>query len=141
MVFLNEKINKYLQDLYHYTDEEVSAMKYMYMDTINRLILDECLLYAEKNNLKEYDEIVKKMRDIGPLIAKQTELLKLVFALPGKYPELEKHLYNEIGKVDSELMGELTAGMSEKDAIGLLELMKEDVDKMERFTDKYLSRE
>ena len=81
------------------------------------------------------------MRNNGPLIAKQTELLKLVFALPGKYPELEKHLYNEIGKVDSELMGELTAGMSEKDAIGLLELMKEDVDKMERFTDKYLSGE
>ncbi len=118
MIFYNDKINLYLQDLFKYTDEQMQAMRFAYIDAINKMILDECISYAENNNIEEFSEIKKMLKEKTPIISKQTQLLQNIMQLPGKYPELYKKIAQEIERIDSELLGEITKDMKEEDAIG-----------------------
>lgn len=138
MIFYNDKINLYLQDLFKYTDEQMQAMRFAYIDAINKMILDECISYAENNNIEEFSEIKKMLKVKTPIISKQTQLLQNIMQLPGKYPELYKKIAQEIERIDSELLGEITKDMKEEDAIGLLRLIKEELDQVDKFSSKYL---
>jgi queuine/archaeosine tRNA-ribosyltransferase len=102
------------------------------------MILDECISYAEDNKIPEFPEISKMIKDKAPIISKQTKLLQLIMQLPGKYPDLYKKIAEQIEKIDSELLGEITRDMKEEEAIGLLELIKEELDQVDKFSSKYL---
>jgi|GEM_PF-2786883 len=138
MIFYNDKINLYLQDLFKYTDEQMQAMRFAYVDTINKMILDECISYAQNNNIAEFPEIKKMIKEKAPVISKQTHLLQTIMQLPGKYPDLYKIIATEIERIDSELLGEITKDMQEEEAIGLLRLIKEELDQVDKFSAKYL---
>lgn len=140
MIFYNENVNKYLQDLYRYTDEQVAAMRFSYMDTIMKMMLDECLTYAEKNKVEEFPQIMAKLKEKTAALTKQSELLEIVFKLPGKYPELKNRIASEIERIDGELLGEITRDMNEAEASGLLELMKQELDQIDKFSEKYLKK-
>jgi len=140
MIFYNDNVNKYLQDLYRYTDEQVAAMRFAYMDTIMKMMLDECLTYAEKNKVEEFPKIMTKLKEKTAALTKQSELLEMVFKLPGKYPDLKTKIASEIERIDSELFAEITQDMNETEASGLLELMKQELDQIDKFSAKYLNK-
>lgn len=140
MIFYNENVNKYLQDLYRYTDEQVAAMRFAYMDSIMKMMLDECLSYAEKHKVAEFPKIMEKLKERTAVLTKQSELLEMVFKLPGKYPDLEKRIAFEMERIDSELLAEITKDMNEKEASGLLELIKQELDQIDKFSAKYLNK-
>ena len=141
MFFQNQELVALFQSFFHWTTAEVEAMKYQYLDFIYWLILDESLLYIEKNKLPEYAELEKILENSHRSPADQTAQLKFVYSLPGKYPELQTIITERIDKSNQELMRDYWAAFDEETTVKALQIMNADMDKMQKFTDTFLSKE
>jgi hypothetical protein len=140
MFFQNDELVQLFREYFHWTSAELESMKYQYLDFIYRLILDESLLYIEKNNLPEYSELQTILQNSKQNVSDQTARLKFVYSLPGKYPELGEKIRVEIDKANQELMKDYWAALDEETTIKALQIMNKDMDKMQQVADKYLDK-
>lgn len=140
MFFQNPELVEIFQKYFHWTTAEVEAMKYQYLDFIFRLILDESMLYIEKNNLPEYTQLQEILKNSKQTVTDQTSQLKFVYSLPGKYPELSIKVKAEIDAANQELMRDFWAALDEETTIKILEVMNKDMDKMQEVAEKYLDK-
>jgi hypothetical protein len=116
-------------------------MELQYFNFIYRLILDESMLYIEKNNLPDYADLQKILKTKQQDFGTQVDQLKFVYSLPGKYPELEARIKSEIEKANIEIMKDFWAAMDAETAVKALKLMNDDMDLIEKFASKYLTPE
>ena len=140
MIFYNPKINTYLQKEFNLTDQQMQAMAIQYSETINKMIINEAIFYAEKNNVKEYVEIKELIRKKELILTKNIDIFQKIISLINIYPKLAKKIKKEILKINDEVYASIVSSLSEKQSIEVLKMINEEIDYIDRYTEKYLNK-
>lgn len=140
MIFYNPKINTYLQNEFNLTDEQMSAMAIQYNETLNKAMINECLLYAEKHFIPEYNEIKEMLTKKDLILTKQIDIIEKIAILPNKYPDLAEKIKVEVGKINDEVYSSIISSLSEEQGIEVLKMLNEEIDYVDRYTEKYLTK-
>lgn len=142
-IFENEKIRKIIQDYYQFSDEHIRTMMVMYYDTLNRLILDESMLYIEDNHLPEEAKLLQLLQESKPYrgeIATEAKLIKFVAEIPNKYPDLQELLKLKVAQLDEGLMHDFIDNLDHDTGIKILQIINDDLDEKSAVLSKYLTK-
>ncbi len=142
MYFNNFKVRNFFAEYFRWSEEQMLAMMHQYYSTVNRMIIDDCIDYIEKNDLPEKAEFEKLLQDnkakrSNPDV--EAELIQFLVQLPGKYPELEEQEKKKIYDLDESMLKDTMDALDEPAAIKLLQIINQDLDDMKRFSDRYLN--
>jgi hypothetical protein len=141
MYFNNDKIRDFLQEYFHWSNEQLAAMMNQYYGTVDRMMINDCIDFLEQKNPPEkamFEQLLrdKESRRTDPAV--EAELLQFLVKLPGIYPELEASIKNRVAELDESLLKDTFASLDEPAAIKVLEMINQDLDNMQNFAEKYL---
>lgn len=137
MFFDNPKIREILKEYYGWSEEEIKAMQLQYSETVSKLVLDESMLYIERNNLPENNELTKLLQEAKPKrgdINTEVKLMEFVANIPAKYPELQEKIKNEIGQIETDLFTEFVNTMDEATQIKVLTTINDDLTRLDQIS-------
>jgi len=140
MIFFNPKINTYLQKEFNLTDQQMQAMAIQYSETVNKMIINEALLFAEKNKVKEYQEIKDLINKKELILTKNIDIFEKIVSLVNIYPKLTQKIKKEILKINDEVYASIISSLTEEQGIEILKMVNEDIEYADRYTKKYLTK-
>lgn len=140
MIFFNPKINTYLQKEFNLTDQQMQAMAIQYSETVNKMIINEALLFAEKNEVKEYQEIKDLIRKKELILTKNIDIFEKIVSLVNIYPKLAQKIKKEILKINDEAYASIVSSLTEEQGIEILKMIDEEIDYVDRYTKRYLTK-
>ncbi len=140
MIFFNPKINTYLQKEFNLTDQQMQAMAIQYSETVNKMIINEALLFAEKNEVKEYQEIKYLIRKKELILTKNIDIFEKIVSLVNIYPKLTQKIQKEILKINDEVYASIISSLTEEQGIEILKMIDEEIDYVDRYTKRYLTK-
>jgi len=140
MIFFNPKINTYLQKEFNLTDQQMQAMAIQYSETVNKMIINEALIFAEKNNIKEYQEIKDLIKKKELILTKNIDIFEKIVSLVNIYPKLTQKIKKEILKINDEVYASIISSLTEEQGIEILKMIDEEIDYVDRYTKRYLTK-
>jgi len=140
MIFFNPKINTYLQKEFNLTDQQMQAMAIQYSETVNKMIINEALLFAEKNKVKEYQEIKDLIKKKELILTKNIDIFEKIVSLVNIYPKLTQKIKKEILKINDEVYASIISSLTEEQGIEILKMIDEEIDYVDRYTKRYLTK-
>lgn len=140
MIFFNPKINTYLQKEFNLTDQQMQAMAIQYSETVNKMIINEALLFAEKNKVKEYQEIKDLINKKELILTKNIDIFEKIVSLVNIYPKLTQKIQKEILKINDEVYASIISSLTEEQGIEILKMIDEEIDYVDRYTKRYLTK-
>ena len=140
MIFFNPKINTYLQKEFNLTDQQMQAMAIQYSETVNKMIINEALLFAEKNKVKEYQEIKDLIKKKELILTKNIDIFEKIVSLVNIYPKLTQKIQKEILKINDEVYASIISSLTEEQGIEILKMIDEEIDYVDRYTKRYLTK-
>ena len=140
MIFFNPKINTYLQKEFNLTDQQMQAMAIQYSETVNKMIINEALIFAEKNNIKEYQEIKDLIKKKELILTKNIDIFEKIVSLVNIYPKLTQKIQKEILKINDEVYASIISSLTEEQGIEILKMIDEEIDYVDRYTKRYLTK-
>ena len=129
-----------MQKEFNLTDQQMQAMAIQYSETVNKMIINEALLFAEKNEVKEYQEIKYLIRKKELILTKNIDIFEKIVSLVNIYPKLTQKIQKEILKINDEVYASIISSLTEEQGIEILKMIDEEIDYVDRYTKRYLTK-